>query len=70
MTNQNASKIEFQKPTESGPVRCVLETCDDGSVYVKGDEIEMIFELAHNNLENATRHVEDLGYVRCHEEER
>ena len=64
MTDQRVSKTEFEKPGDTGVVRCMVEVCSDGSVYIEGDEIEMIFEFAPNNLDNATRHVESLGYVR------
>ena len=69
MREKSPSRIRFEKAGNSGTVQCVIELFDDGSAYVYGNEIEVIFEFASNNLENATKHVEGLGYVQLNQDD-
>jgi hypothetical protein len=65
MKEHDASqRFHFTKDSPSGPLRCELERCPDGSVYLNGDEIEMIFEETLDALDKAVRFLEARGYVR------
>ena len=64
MNDTIPKKIEFDKKSDSGVLSCTVEVCEDKSVYVIGDELEMMFEFAPDNLANAIEHVEGLGYQR------
>lgn len=66
MTNCHLQKLEYAKSNEGTSVTyCTIETCQDGSVYVSGDDIgELILEFSPHNLQNAITYVEELGYRR------
>ena len=58
------NKITFEKMTDAGFLSCTIEVCTDKSVYVVGDELELVFEFAPDNLAKAVKHMEALGYKR------
>jgi hypothetical protein len=64
MNETDLHPVEFEKRADDAVLLCRVEPCEDGSVYVCGDEIEMVFEFAPDCLARALQHVQSLGYVR------
>jgi hypothetical protein len=62
----NASEPEktilFEKVDANGVVYCTAEIFGDGSVYVSGLEIQMIFEFGDHPEAQAVAQLEELGY--------
>jgi hypothetical protein len=55
----------FRKELNGNEVFCSVRAFPDGSAYVEGDEIEMIFEESADALNDAITHLEKLGYAKA-----
>ena len=55
-------KLLFKKRVDGGELKCTLEECEDGGVYVTGDEFELIVEFTDDAVKEATRQVLEAGY--------
>lgn len=66
MDNTKPISITQYSSTKYGVVRyCTLEVFHDGSAYVVGEGIEVIFEESPNAYINAVAYLENAGYRRC-----
>ena len=54
--------IVLRKPHDGKELLCRVHVYEDGSAYVEGDELEIIFEEAASACDEAISYVEGLGY--------
>ena len=66
MTDDKLSRelrtLHFEKVANGETLKCRIEECKDGSVYVASDEFEMVVEFTNDAVEKAIGHVTDAGY--------
>ena len=63
--NKVVQQIQFVRNDARGRASCQIEVFEDGSAYVAGDDVEVIFEESAQSIERAVKYVEARGYVRC-----
>lgn len=61
-SNRKLKTIHFEKVADGQTLKCRIEECEDGSVYVASDEFEMMVEFTDDAVEKAIGHVTDAGY--------
>ena len=54
--------IGFTNTRGEKELHCTMHICQDDSVYVEGDEIEIIFEESDNSVDEAIRYLSAHGY--------
>jgi hypothetical protein len=62
MNSNCVRRIAFERQANAKPAKCILELLADGSVYIRGDEIELIVEWGEDNFEAAVQYLEVRGY--------
>jgi hypothetical protein len=67
MAAQRGVSIQLIKEVDGKVFRCTVEEYSDGSVYVRGDEYELIVEFTDDALSKAIEQLTERGYVREHE---
>jgi hypothetical protein len=56
--------LQFEKKGPNGVLRCELRVYGEGSAYLRGDELEVIFEEAPDAWKDAFPYLESRGYVK------
>jgi hypothetical protein len=54
--------MQFQKDSPAGILHCELQVFADRSAYVRGDELEIVFEESPDAWQEAIKCVESQGY--------
>jgi hypothetical protein len=64
LESQVIEVLTFRRQNDSGSVEvCRVEVYDDGSVFVDGDEFDLVFgEPNSQSRGNAIAHIESLGF--------
>jgi hypothetical protein len=61
--------MKFEKHGPQGIAHCEMQVYGDGSAYVRGDGIEVIFDDAPDAWTNALPYLESRGYTKVAEKD-
>jgi hypothetical protein len=61
---RNPTVILFQKEHNGSTFLCRLQVFPDGSIYVAGNDTEIMFEESPESFRDAVEYVENSGYAK------